>query len=227
MRIPTRLIVRVSFVILILLTIASLAAGVTRHIIGIEYAGGLVRQFNMDEEANLPTFFSALWLGACSASMLLAAAVSRRTRDGLALRWTVLGLIFAVMTVDEAAQLHETLMLLMWKVYKPGGVFHYVWVIPGMIFVAVVGAAYLKFLFRLPKPTRYGLVVAGAIYVGGALGMELVSGAYVDAHPTPDLMRFVMNTVEEAMEMVGLVMCFGAVAAHIAAARTEIVLRIE
>jgi hypothetical protein len=226
-RIPTRPIVRVSFVILTLLAIASLAAGVTRHVIGIEYAGGLVRQFNMDEEANLPTFFSVAWLAACSGSMLLASAVSRRTGDGLALRWTILGVIFAVMTVDEAAQLHENLMLLIWKVYKPGGMFHYVWVIPGMIFVAVVGAAYLKFLFRLPKPTRYGLIVAGAIYVGGALGMELVSGAYVEVHPTPDLMRFVLNTVEETMEMVGLVMCFGVVASHIAAARTEIVLRIE
>ncbi|HWR51491.1 MAG TPA: hypothetical protein VN428_10310 [Bryobacteraceae bacterium] len=226
-RIPTRLIVRVAFAVLALLTVASFTAGIMRHVFGIDTAAGLIRQFNFDDEANLPTFFSALCLGACSAAMFLASAVSRRSGDGLAARWNILGIIFAAMTVDEIAQLHETLMQLIWKVYRPGGMFHYVWVIPGMIFVVVVAAAYLKFLFRLPRATRNGLMVAGAIYVAGALGMELVSGAYVEAHPAPDLTRFVLNTIEEALEVVGLILCFGVVGRHLAAAKAEISLRID
>lgn len=221
------MIVRVSFAVLGLLTVASVAAGLVRYEMGIEFAGGLIRQFNFDEEANLPTFFSVLWLGACSGTMLLAGSISRRTGDGLALRWTILGIIFAGLTVDEASQLHETLMLLMWKIDKPVGMFHYVWVIPGMMFAGVVAAAYIGFLFRLPRNTRYSLIAAGAIYVAGALGMELVSGAYVTSHPTPDLTRYFLNTLEELLEMLGVILCLRTVAMHIAAANAEFRLRFD
>jgi hypothetical protein len=72
--------------------------------------------------------------------------------------------------------------------------------------VLLVGLADLPFLAALPAPTRGLFIVAGAVYVGGAVGMELVEGYVVeDYHGTENLAFIVASTVEEGLEMVGIV----------------------
>ncbi len=74
--------------------------------------------------------------------------------------------------------------------------------------MALVAAAYLKFLFALPGATRRWLVLAVLIYLGGALGMEALGGTYSGLHGIKNLPYNVYVTIEEFMEMSGLILVF-------------------
>ena len=68
-------------------------------------------------------------------------------------------------------------------------------------------AAYFPFLLRLPKRTAIGLVVSGAIFVGGAIGIEAISAAVYEAAAQLErrpLEYYLLYSLEEFMEMFGI-----------------------
>jgi hypothetical protein len=86
------------------------------------------------------------------------------------------------------------------------GFLYFAWVIPGILVVALLSIAYLRFLGHLPLLTRLRLILSGSIYVAGALGMELVGGYVADYHPNQSVMRGALSTIEEFLEMSGIVL---------------------
>ena len=64
--------------------------------------------------------------------------------------------------------------------------------------------AYLQFVWRLPKFTRNGLIIAGACYVGGALGMELFGGMLAESKGFDAISYIFVMSIEETLEMVGI-----------------------
>src|SRR5690606_12332588 len=81
------------------------------------------------------------------------------------------------------------------------GFFHFAWVIPGMALVALVGLAYLPFLLAQPGRTRLVFLVAGLLYVGGALGLELVGGKMLTLHGEGSLAYRVAISTAEPLEL--------------------------
>ena len=71
-----------------------------------------------------------------------------------------------------------------------------------MILVAVLFVVYLPFLYHLPRIFAVLFLLSGAIYVSGAIGLEMISGKYIDDHGR-DLIYRLIATVEEAFEMFG------------------------
>lgn len=114
------------------------------------------------------------------------------------------------MSLDEAIEIHEYLG---WLV-DGEGVFYFAWVIPAGAIVAALGLFYLPFLRRLPAGTRWRFVAAGAIYVGGALLMELPLGYWVEHHGDDNLGYGLIDWVEETMELAGLSLFAVAIARH-------------
>src|SRR5438105_3804596 len=76
-------------------------------------------------------------------------------------------------------------------------------VIALLLVASVLGQMFLRFLLRLPADTRRWLLISGAVYLGGAVGMELIDGKYMEAHGA-NLTYMLMTTVEEGLEMSGL-----------------------
>jgi hypothetical protein len=65
--------------------------------------------------------------------------------------------------------------------------------------------AYARFFMKLPPKIRWLMGTAGTIYVGGALGMELIEGYYASLHGGQGNMPFaILATIEEACEMTGI-----------------------
>ena len=85
------------------------------------------------------------------------------------------------------------------------GFSQYAWVIPGVILVAAAGLVYWKFYLFLPDRTKKLLVIAFAIYLGGLMGMETVGAIYAGLYGTKNLTYNIFVTIEEYMEMTGLV----------------------
>ncbi|MEO7658918.1 MAG: hypothetical protein ABIV48_04825 [Pyrinomonadaceae bacterium] len=163
----------------------------------------LVKLFNLDLEVNVPTFFSVLLL--TSASALLAVVTFNRFKQRLSQRylWAILSLGFLFMAFDEMASVHERLIEPTREIMgiENLGLFYYAWVIPAFGLIAVLGLAYLKFLIDLPKPTRFYFLLAATMFLGGAVGLELLEGVY----GTGTLMYNIFVTCEEALEMGGVI----------------------
>lgn len=78
------------------------------------------------------------------------------------------------------------------------------WAIPGGIVAAFVGGVYLHFLFQIDRRTAFQFVIGGAVFVGGAVGVELGTDSYADNKQLDTLAYNLWTAVEEGMEMVGV-----------------------
>ncbi len=71
-----------------------------------------------------------------------------------------------------------------------------------MAILAVLAVIYFKFWWRLPSRTRTLFLVSAAIYVGGAIGVEMLGGWYF-AQYFIDYTYSMLVLVEETMEIIG------------------------
>ncbi|NNM29596.1 MAG: hypothetical protein HKO57_08740, partial [Akkermansiaceae bacterium] len=168
--------------------------------------------FSLSYEENLPTWYSSSILLIC-AGLLAAIAIVLRRKEGTVKRhWWILCALFVYVSLDETATIHEHLS----GIFHTGGVLYYDWVIPAGIFVLVMGLYFLPFVLSLPPRTRNKFIVAGSIYVGGALLMELPLGWWADNHDTDNLTYALIDILEEGMEILGLSLFLVALAEFLA-----------
>jgi hypothetical protein len=202
-----RRLVRVLSLAALLLLAGSLGGQAARLRLGHDHLHGLVPLLDADAERNLPSVFSTLLL-AGAAWLLAGAGLAERRRGASWLPWAGLAAGFLVMAADEALSFHERLIRPMRAVLGGGdlGPFHFAWVAPALVLVTVLGLAYLRFLLRLPAGLRRALVSAAAVYLAGAVGMEMVAGPWVEAHGRANLTYALLVAVEEGLEMAGVIL---------------------
>jgi len=139
--------------------------------------------------------------------------------------WGGLAVIFLLMSLDEAASLHEFLVPRLQTFLPSEGHFRFTWVIPGLIFIGAFVAVYTRWWYRLPMPARNGFGLAGFAYCAGALGLEMVGGRLLDDVSRQSWAYGLSTGMEETLEMIGiflvyrtLVQLLGAVEIHTALA---------
>jgi hypothetical protein len=171
----------------------------------------LMRLFDVSSERNVPTWFSSSLLLSCG---LLAAGVgllARRAGTAGLMPWLLFALLLTGLSLDEAAALHERLRGptadLLGK--RARGALRFAWVVPGAAIVTAIGLAYARFVWRLPSAARRLVVAGAALFVTGALGLEIVSAAVLEAQG--DRARYILVTAaEEWLEMAGAVLLLAA-----------------
>lgn len=189
-----------------LIAIAAIALvffGATVAHIATDTDSALLARLNSGHEANLPTWFaSGLWASAALLAFSMGEA-ARRLGDAIDRRWTLLGALFLLLSIDEAAQLHEqTVGPLMDAVESATG-------LDGagakLIAVAVIGAVLAviavwlwPWLRSLSGRLRLRLLLAGAVFVSGSLGLEVIS-RLADSSTANYL-----SPLEELCEMLGV-----------------------
>jgi hypothetical protein len=165
---------------------------------------GLAPLFNVGAERSVPTWFSGIQL-ALAALLLTAIAVEMRTRrDRFVLAWWVLAIIFWYLSLDETIQLHEYWGGPLKGLVAQGGVFLRQWVVVGIPLVLVAGALFLPFVLSLPPLTRRRVIIAGVVFVGAALGLEMFEGWLITARGLDGFWLQMEYAVEEGGEMVGI-----------------------
>jgi len=172
---------------------------------GFDTMKGLTPLFSLEGEGNLPTLFSTVALVLLAAACLLCA---KNAPNGERIFWTVLVAVFLFLAVDEAVSFHEYLSVAVQKSLHATGAFGRAWVIPYGIAAAVFAALTLPKLLRLPPRTRNGLVIAGTLFVAGAIGFEMLESFMVARvfAPSMALSLFYSFCVlcEEMLEMLGV-----------------------
>ena len=161
---------------------------------------GFADEFNMNREGNIPSWYSSITLLAAAGLLWLIARTHRMGHLPFVRQLRALAMIFVLLSLDEACSIHEMMLL------ATGGrsVFHYAWVMAATPMVALLGFAYLRLLLWLPARSRMLFIVSGALYVGGALGMEMLDGWWASLHGDNNLVYALLTTLEEALEMSGV-----------------------
>ena len=210
------------------LIVASLGGQLIKYVGGHDTVYGLVTLFNVDEEGNAPAWFSSSMLLVSAFLLALIGKLARSSASPDARYWTLLATVFLFMAVDEAAELHEMLARPTREIlgFQPSGLLFFSWVIPGMAIAAAVGLYFIRFLLRLPPETRRLFITAAALYLGGALGIELIGSNYHHIHGGENLTYSLIATVEEAMEMAGVIVFIHAMLRYIEENHGELRIRL-
>lgn len=191
----------------LLLVLLSMGGQFATFMLGHVFLTEIAPLFYVDTEHNIPTYFS-VWLILLS-SFLLGVIATLKSKQNVphVSKWAILSFGFFIMALDEAFQFHERLNIPVGRLLGDGslGVFYFPWTIPGIALVFVLGVYFLKFLFDLPAATRNRFILAAVLYVGGAIGVELIGSRHAELHGYENWAYSMIATLEESLEMGGLI----------------------
>ncbi|MEM8954801.1 MAG: peptidase M48 Ste24p [Verrucomicrobiota bacterium] len=167
----------------------------------IEY----IKMIDLDIEGNLPSIYSAFAIAFCSMLLFVIAIDQRRKRAEGRVQWMILAFIFLFLALDEAVSIHEELGDVFHAILETKGLLYFAWVIPYTVVALFLGFAFLKFVWRLPRGVRIQFIVAGVLFLTGAVGIEVVSAWEADRHGTTTPLYTILYTIEEFLEMIAIV----------------------
>ena len=176
----------------------------------------LQRLFALNAEGTLPAFFSSVLLLLASAALWVVMQVERRSKGGAVWPWRVLTIGFLYLAIDENVALHERWGAVAgWLGVERTGYFYWNWVVPAGAVVLALGLLLARFWWTLPSPTRRGFAAAGCVYLAGALGFEVLSAPVAEAEGLHSGRYLLLTSVEETLEMLGVVTFLSVLGRHI------------
>jgi len=164
------------------------------------------KYFNVARERNIPTLYSVIALTVAATLLATNARHSWEKCDGQYRYWAGLALIFLFLAFDEGTKIHEQLGGVMKRWVTPKGYLYWLWVIPYGSAVLVLAAVYLRFMIRLSRTTRYYFILAALLFLGGAIGFDMLQGreAYLNIGSDKTILYCVLYSLEEFLEMIGV-----------------------
>lgn len=175
--------------------------------------------FDLDKEWNFPTIYSALLLFLASAILLFIACERRRNHAADFRHWIALSVIFCFFGFDEVLSIHNSAKHLVPVWFRHLALFNHRWdlrwIVIGLPVTLAIAIAFLPFVGRLPRRSACGIVIAGTIYVGAALGLEAVGGWWIAKHGKNNWTYAGEAVVEETLEMVGALMFAAVLLAYV------------
>lgn len=205
---------------MVLLVLGLVMLSLVNSLVGL-LGGPVVQVLAVAYDLSLSSWYSAIAL--LFASILLATiGLARRTGNDsrYARRWAVLAAIFLFLSCDEMLRIHERVALTLVRPtleslgYSPTGLLYYSWVILYVPLLVVFVLAYLGFWLDLPARTRRLMFTAGALFVGGAVGVEMLNSWYESTLGASPVIVAATH-VEEMLEMLGVVVLVYALMDHL------------
>ena len=176
---------------------------------------GLVRLFNLAREGNVPTWYQSSTLLLCAALAAVVAVRAWRDRAPFRVHWALTALFCLYLSADEAASIHEMSVRPLRAAFDTTGLLYYPWIVIGGAVALAVAVASRRFLAALPARTRRTVVLAAVIFVAGALGVEALGGRYAELHGRANFGYGAIATLEETLEMIGVLIAVRALLEYI------------
>jgi hypothetical protein len=166
---------------------------------------------DLDIEKNIPSFYSAFAIFLCSLLFFCISLLEKK--QGRKHRyWLGLAGVFFFLSLDEAFVLHERLgnyteeYIKSTGILEVSGLLYFPWIIPYGILMTILGLLYFRFIFRLPRKTTVLLILSAIIFLTGAAGFDMLGGREADLHGYYTVTYTVLYTIEEFLEMIGVVL---------------------
>ncbi|MCA9972863.1 MAG: hypothetical protein KC425_21750 [Anaerolineales bacterium] len=195
---------------------------------------GFIPMTQLNAERNVPTFFCA-GLMAFAGLLFGLIGYARKDMGRDKYYWGALGLLMLFFAVDELIMIHERLNEPMKRLLQLEGYYWFVWVVPYVVLALILFFAFFGFFKNLPARTRNLLILGAVVFVAGAIGIEVLSGVYLElavkAHTFNEVYYEIASGFEEIFEMAGLVIVvyallafitteFGEIGLHVASTKT-------
>ena len=214
-------------IIVFLLTLTHIAGQISTYYLGYDNIFGLIPMFNLNSEENIPAFFSTLILLFCSILLAIIAFAVKKSSAHYFYHWLGLSLIFLFLSMDESLSFHESMTVPLRKGLYTSGILFYAWVIPYAIALLVLLFVYMKFFISLPAKTRFLFIIAGVVYLTGVLIVELIGGRIDEQIGRHNTTYAVYSTIEEVLEMGGIVVFIYALMTYISTEFNDLRFRIS
>ncbi len=110
------------------------------------------------------------------------------------------------LSLGEAVQLHEKLDTeLSWSSFDTTGLLAWPWVILYASLATVLMALYFRFWLQLPLGFRIAYAIAAGVYVGSALGFEMLEALEYTTQGGVTTRYIILTSVEEIFEMAAII----------------------
>jgi len=176
--------------------------------------------FDFDKEANFPTLLSSVLLLFASLTLLFL----YKTAPTKKYYWLLLSSLFLFLCFDEATQIHEKFDKIKSRLEPLNdSILVHVWVLPYLLLILLLIFFLKSFIFNLPAKTRNLFILSGIIFVGGAVGLEIIEGQLKVLNQGEDNLTLdVLYCIEEVCEMIGVTIFIYALLDYIAPKRSSI-----
>jgi hypothetical protein len=204
----------------------------TRRLPELAFLEVLADLFDLNGEANAPSWYSSLlWLIAATLAFLISQ--SERIKQGKFIwNWGMFCAACIFLSADEAMMIHERIGDAISKIFKKWEFLRmdrgwlYSWMYWGIGFLSAFLFLNYKFLLALPRRTLYLLCTSGAIFLSGAIGVELFSAWNEHGIRTINSMKefTLLIAAEKTLEMAGVVALIYTLLDYICRSKVEIVI---
>ncbi len=189
----------------IVLIFIHIVIAVKYYIVGDPDKFDFIPMFDLDREQNIPTLFSSLLFIFNALFFWLLGKYRQDERK----YWYGLAGVFAFLSFDESATIHEKLGDLTEQFVDASGILYYPWVISYSLLVLLLVVLYFRFFYHMPKKLFHRFVLAAVIFLTGAVGFELLGAQEADLYGTDSPLYTIYYTIEESLEMFGLIYLMG------------------
>ena len=192
-------------IVALLLVIINVAGLFMRYVLGHGAVFGLIPLFDFDREHNIPTLFStSLFL--INATLFFVVWKLRNKEDKNQWIWLLLSGLFCFFAIDELSEIHERLIIPVRTTLNTSGFLYFAWVIPYSIAGLLLTIFLIPFFMRIEKKIRKWFAVSALTYIVGAIGVEMIGAYYLSSKGEFDILYGFITTLEESMEISGLIM---------------------
>lgn len=206
--INTRLLVRILLISLLVLLLLNI------FVLLLAYSGvyhgplmyELFHKFNFNGKYNIPSFFNTFLLLIASLILYYIYLVQKK-RFFLQRRWFALAILFLIMAIEENASVHIFLHSLLPRqsILMQTGLSVLLWAIPFGILVTVLAIYFKRLVLSLPREIAKGFAISAVIYITGAIVLDLVASVISHLKGSRSLAYTAVSTLEESLEMLGII----------------------
>jgi hypothetical protein len=163
------------------------------------------RIFNLNDEANVPTWFSSTTLLFAAILAWLIARCLKLAQKPFFKSWIVVGCSLFFMSLDEFIQIHEAVGRVLIRTEALPSLGFNVWIIPGLALVLGVALIILRMWWNLPSRFRLVFLLATLVYFSGTLVTEAIGNAIWKGTGYNTVGFALFIHIEEVLEMLGVV----------------------
>ena len=193
---------------------------------------GFARLFDVGSELSIATFVSTLNLVLASVLLYLLYRSRREIGSEDYRCWQLLSLLFFGLAMDESISIHENFAkvyhFLVERGWFPSIMDSHEWLPFGVLFVVVAAVVFLPQLRKVDFQTAKLMVLAGVVFVTGAVGFEylgavMLETGFVASKSEP--IYVARRLFEESFEMYGIVLFNWAVYREMLRTPAQVIIR--
>jgi hypothetical protein len=206
--VPVRRLALVLAALIVAFSVLSFVSQVVVEFVVVEnrYADRLAHWLDVNAEASIPTWYATITLMACAGMLGVIAIDAARRGRSYRLQWAALAVIFGLLSLEEILGIHSqaTKVLRMFASITDGVGYALVLIAIGLIALATLAVVFGRFYMHLPPRWRWWFAVAAVIYITGVVASDAIGDYLRTTSGDATLAYIVVLTVEEALEMTGV-----------------------